>query len=67
MIENPFDTPIPGQSLTDVPGNGPWEHPPQFTNIDDASAPQAGPPMAPSPFSTTTESPYEGGGDQGPF
>ena len=37
MIENPFDTPIPGQSLTDTPGNGPWEHPPQFTNIDDAS------------------------------
>ena len=37
MIENPFDTPIPGQSLTDIPGNGPWEHPPQFTNIDDAS------------------------------
>ena len=37
MIENPFDAPIPGQSLTDIPGNGPWEHPPQFTNIDDAS------------------------------
>ena len=37
MIENPFDTPIPGQSLTDTPGNGPWEHPPQFINIDDAS------------------------------
>ena len=23
-IGNPFDTPIPGQSLTDTPGNYPW-------------------------------------------
>ena len=29
---NPFDAPVPGQSLTDKPGNGPWEHPPQFTD-----------------------------------
>ena len=26
---NEFDAPIPGQSLTDTPGNAPWEHPPQ--------------------------------------
>jgi len=37
MIENIFDTPIPGQSLTNTPGNYPWEHPPQFTNIKDAT------------------------------
>ena len=29
---NEFDAPIPGQSLTDTPGNYPWEHPPQFTD-----------------------------------
>ena len=29
---NEFDTPIPGQSLTDTPGNSPWEHPPQYTD-----------------------------------
>ena len=29
---NEFDAPIPGQSLTDTPGNAPWEHPPQFTD-----------------------------------
>ena len=28
---NEFDAPIPGQSLTDTPGNAPWEHPPQYT------------------------------------
>ena len=37
MIENPFDAPIPGQSLTDTPGNPKWEHPPQFTDIEEAS------------------------------
>ena len=31
-VGNPFDTPIPGQSLTDTPGNYPWEHPPQYTD-----------------------------------
>lgn len=30
---NSFDAPIPGQSLTDEPGNAAWEHPPQMTNI----------------------------------
>tara|TARA_B100000424_G_scaffold226920_1_gene187536 strand:+ start:170 stop:676 length:507 start_codon:yes stop_codon:yes gene_type:complete len=37
MIENIFDAPIPGQSLTNTPGNYPWEHPPQYTNIKEAS------------------------------
>tara|TARA_R100000458_G_C8162417_1_gene165952 strand:+ start:124 stop:633 length:510 start_codon:yes stop_codon:yes gene_type:complete len=37
MIENPFDAPIPGQSLTDTPGNFPWEHTPQYTDVDKAS------------------------------
>ena len=34
---NPFDAPIPGQSLTDKPGNSAWEHPPQFTNTSEAA------------------------------
>ena len=34
---NPFNTPIPGQGLTDEPGNYPWEHPPQFPAIEDAA------------------------------
>ena len=29
---NPFDAPVPGQSMTDKPGNAAWEHPPQYTN-----------------------------------
>tara|TARA_X000001382_G_scaffold92656_1_gene67240 strand:+ start:1229 stop:1735 length:507 start_codon:yes stop_codon:yes gene_type:complete len=37
MKENIFDAPIPGQSLTNVPGNYPWEHAPQFTSVDEAS------------------------------
>jgi len=35
--QNPFDTPVPGQSLTDEPGNYPWEHAPQFATVEDAS------------------------------
>ena len=31
---NPFDSPVPGQSLTDKPGNYPWEHAPQYTDVD---------------------------------
>lgn len=27
---NDFDVPVPGQSLTDNPGNYPWEHPPRM-------------------------------------
>ena len=36
-IGNPFDTPIPGQSLTDEPGNYPWEHPPTYVTSDGAA------------------------------
>jgi len=34
---NDFDAPIPGQSLTDKPGNSAWEHPPQFTDTAEAA------------------------------
>ena len=34
---NDFDRPIPGQSLTDEPGNYPWEHPPEYTDTMEAS------------------------------
>ena len=34
---NPFDAPIPGQSLTDEPRNYPWEHPPKYTDFMEAS------------------------------
>ena len=37
MQENIFDAPIPGQSLTDTPGNAKWEHPPQFVDVEEAS------------------------------
>ena len=33
---NDFDRPIPGQSLTDEPGNYPWEHPPQYSDVREA-------------------------------
>ena len=36
-IGNPFDTPIPGQSLTDTPGNYPWEHAPLITDPEQAT------------------------------
>ena len=36
-IGNPFDTPVPGQGLTDEPGNYPWEHPPQYVTTDGAA------------------------------
>ncbi len=32
---NPFDAPVPGQSLTDEPGNYPWENPPQYPKVSD--------------------------------
>ena len=31
---NRFDSPVRGQSLTDKPGNYPWEHPPQYNDVD---------------------------------
>ena len=34
--QNPFNAPIPGQSLTNEPGNAAWEHPPQFSDADSA-------------------------------
>ena len=34
---NIFDAPIPGQSLTDEPGNYPWEHAPQTASIEEAT------------------------------
>ena len=34
---NPFDAPVPGQSLTDKPGNYPWEHAPQYTDTAEAA------------------------------
>ena len=34
--QNPFDAPIPGQSLTNEPGNAAWEHPAQFADTDSA-------------------------------
>ena len=37
MIDNIFDAPTPGQSLTDTPGNAGWEHPPEFTDVEKAS------------------------------
>ena len=36
-IGNPFDTPVPGQSLTDEPGNYPLDHPPQYVTTDGAA------------------------------
>jgi len=34
---NPFDAPVPGQSMTDKPGSAAWEHPPQYTIPADAA------------------------------
>jgi len=31
-----FFAPIPGQSLTDKPGNAPWEHPPKYSDPQEA-------------------------------
>lgn len=36
MAVNPFLRAVPGQSLTDKPGNAAWEHPPQFTDVKKA-------------------------------
>jgi len=37
MRYNPFDRAVPGQSLTNEPGNYSWEHPPQYVELDKAS------------------------------
>ena len=34
--QNPFDAAIPGQSLTNEPGNAAWEHPAQFADVESA-------------------------------
>jgi len=36
-VGDPFDAPVPGQSLTDTPGNYPWEHPPQFNDPEEVT------------------------------
>ena len=33
---DPFDAPVPGQSLTDEPGKWPWDAPPKMVDPDDA-------------------------------
>ena len=33
---DPFDSPVPGQSLTGEPNKWAWEKPPQMTNVDEA-------------------------------
>jgi len=33
---DPYDAPIPGQSLTDEPGKWAWDKPPEMTDVDDA-------------------------------
>ena len=33
---NPFDAPVPGESLTNTPGASPWEHPPAHAKVEDA-------------------------------
>jgi hypothetical protein len=32
---NPFDAPVPGQSLTNEPGNYPWEHSPKNVDLEE--------------------------------
>ncbi len=36
MLNAMFSAPIPGHSLTHEPKNMPWEHPPQFVQVDEA-------------------------------
>jgi hypothetical protein len=36
-MATPFDAPIPGQALTDEPGNAPWEKPAQFDDPEEAT------------------------------
>ena len=33
---NPFDAPVPGESLTNTPGAAAWEHPPAHAKVEDA-------------------------------
>lgn len=34
---NFFDGPIPGQSLTDIPGNSPWERPSEYNTVEEVT------------------------------
>ena len=36
-MANLFQGPIPGQSLTDTPKNGPWENPPDLNTVEEAT------------------------------
>jgi len=36
-MASPLDAPIPGQSLTDSPGNWPWENPPEMSDPEEAT------------------------------
>jgi hypothetical protein len=36
VATDPFDRPVPGQSLTGEPNKWAWEKPPQITNVDEA-------------------------------
>ena len=36
VATDPFDRPVPGQSLTGEPNKWAWEKPPQMTNVDEA-------------------------------
>ena len=38
ISNDPFDRPIPGQSLTGAPDTYPWEKPAQYTTVDEALA-----------------------------
>ena len=33
---NPFDAPVPGESLTNTPGSAAWEHPPAHAKVEEA-------------------------------
>ena len=33
---NPFDAPVPGESLTNTPGAAAWEHPPAHAKVEEA-------------------------------
>ena len=37
MEYDEFNAPIPGQSLTDEPGNAKWENPPRYAKVDEVS------------------------------
>ena len=36
QAQDPFDAPVPGQSLTEEPGKHPWDKPPEIVDVDEA-------------------------------